>query len=170
MQEKNFELKLSSYASTYNSPYIAKVVRINEINKLEGSNNLLTCQICGYPVIFNKNISLGDIVIFVPCGCAINKDFLSKNNLFNLYFYYLNSNSNIIDNIIADKNFDNVEKCKNIKKLCGFFDKTRKVNAITFLNMPSQGFVINFSKSMQNWLGDMNLNPLLYEGICFDSS
>ena len=110
MQEKNFELKLSSYASTYNSPYIAKVVRINEINKLEGSNNLLTCQICGYPVIFNKNISLGDIVIFVPCGCAINKDFLSKNNLFNLYFYYLNSNSNIIDNIIADKNFDKVEK------------------------------------------------------------
>lgn len=171
--EKQFELKLSTYAKTYNSAYVARIVKVTNLKPIKGSKKLSTAIVCGYPVIVDQDVKLNDIMIFVPSGCAINKEFLGKNNLFEPSSYKLNSNRAEIDKHILEYENESDEKkkdkiLKNIKNLCGFFQKNGKVKAINLLKHPSQGFLIDANISIANWLGDIKVNWSDYLGVPFD--
>lgn len=171
--DKSFSLKLSEYSKTYNSAYVARVVKIKEVIPIKGSKKLSTTMVCGYPVIVSNNVKPGDIMIFVPAGCAINKDFLSANNLYTFSLYKLNSNHLEVDKYIEKYNIEtNVkEKDKNYKiakELCGFFEKNGKVKALNLLNYPSQGFLIGFKESILSWFPSVNINEKKYVNTVFD--
>lgn len=171
--EKNFRLKLSEYAKTYNSAYVARVVKITNLKPIKGSKKLQYTTVCGYPVIVDENTKLNDIMIFVPSGCAINKDFLGKNNLYEPSSYKLNSNRFEVDKYILEyeKETDKKKKdkiLKNIKNLSGFFQKNGKVKAINLLKHPSQGFLIDFKNSITKWIGDFQVDWMGYVGTSFD--
>lgn len=62
--------------------YTAQVVRLNNVRKLPNSDNLQFVEIMGNICIVDLSAKDGDLGIFVPIESIINREFLSKNNLF----------------------------------------------------------------------------------------
>ena len=66
--------------------YCAQIVKIGELLPIEGSDFLVKTNIGGaYQVVVGKNdVKTGDIMVYCKLETAINKDFLSVNNQFEL--------------------------------------------------------------------------------------
>jgi hypothetical protein len=62
--------------------YTAQVVQLNNVRRLPNSDNLQFVEIMGNICIVDLSVKDGDIGIFVPIESVINREFLSKNNLF----------------------------------------------------------------------------------------
>lgn len=98
--------------------YYAKVVKINELIPHSNANKMQIAVIDNLNIITGLDTKLGDVVVMFPIECAINKDFLSKNNLF------------------SHKEFN-----QDITKV-GYFDNNGRVRAVKLRGIPSEGFII----------------------------
>lgn len=170
-------LELSEYAEMANSAYVAHIEQITEIEPIEGSDNLVKTWVAGYPIVTDKSVKVGDIMVHFPPGCAINKQFLGANNLFDINSYIFNKNANEVSIIL--KEADKAKKKGDIvlydelkakaKSMCGFFSKSGKVRVINLMKQPSQGFIIPFEKSFNAWLPDTEFNSKDYINKTFDT-
>jgi hypothetical protein len=131
------------------SNYLAKVVKLPPLTKHPNADKLQLAIIDFQTVITGMDAKEGDIYIYFPLECTINKEFLSYTNSF------------------SDKEL-NVDK-----EQTGFFNKHGRVRAVTLRGTPSQGYIIP-EKVLIEWLqtkfGNTHFNTLKgSEGLEFDS-
>ena len=103
--------------------YRAKIVQLKNIRKHSNADKLQCVTIDFQTVITGMNAKEGDIYIYFPLECAINKEYLSWSNSFSS----------------PDMNEDKTKK--------GFFDKNGRVRAVRLRGEPSQGYIIQIGRA-----------------------
>jgi hypothetical protein len=121
--------------------YCAQIVKIGELLPIEGSDFLVKTNIGGaYQVVVGKNdVKTGDIMVYCKLETAINKDFLSVNNQFELSERHLNKNYEEVQKLIDEGKEDEA------KKMVGYFNKHGRVRIVKLRGCASEGclFPIN---------------------------
>jgi hypothetical protein len=118
------KLKLSEKA---NPNYLAKIVQLNNIRKHSNADRLQVTTIDGNNVMTGLEAKEGDIYVYFPLECAINKEFLSFSNSFQES--ELNAN----------------------KEVKGFFNSKGRVRAINLRGEKSCGYIVP-KRSIETWL------------------
>lgn len=105
-----------------NLNYAARLVRIEEFFEHPNPKceRLKCCKVGGFTIAVSKDTQPG-VFVYFPTECAINGEYLSKNNL------YRDSN----------KNVDHTQK--------GFFEDNGRVKAIKLQGFPSEGLLMPLS-------------------------
>lgn len=98
--------------------YVATIVNLPELKKVEGLDNLMVATVFGYNCLVWKDSNPDVMYVFFPAECELSKKFLQLNNL------YRHSELN---------------EDKTIK---GFFDDNGRVRAVKFKGVVSSGFII----------------------------
>lgn len=126
--------------------YCAQVVKIGELLPIENSDFLVKTKIGGaYQVVVNKNdIQTGDIMIYCKLETAINKDFLSVNNQFELSERELNNNYEEVQKLIDE------DKKDEARKMVGYFNKHGRVRIVKLRGCASEGCLFPIS-SLLKW-------------------
>jgi hypothetical protein len=127
-----------------NPNYRAKIVQLSNGKKHSNADKLMCWNIDFQNVITNLDYKDGDVVVYFPVECTINKDLIS----------YIDG--------FEDKTKNNNPEYK------GFFNKHARVRAISLRGEKSQGFVLK-SSIFENWL-KLDLTTMHdYIGQEFDS-
>ncbi len=105
-------------SKNYNENYSAKIVKLGASRKHEGADRLLCWNIDFQNVITNLEYNEGDVVIYFPLECAVNKSLIS----------YIDG--------FQDKTLN-----KNIE-IAGYFNKHARVRAVKLRGEHSQGFIL----------------------------
>lgn len=125
--------------------YSCTVVQIGEVKPIEGSDFLGSTLVNGNPIVVRKDqIKEGDIMVYAPIETVLNKEFLSKNNLFEIGERQMNSNYKEVELLMQEGKKDEA------KKLVGFFNKHGRVKLIRLRGCPSMGFLIE-KESLVKW-------------------
>lgn len=131
----------------HNPNYLAKIVKISNVNKHPNADRLQVVNIDGNSVITAK-ASVGDLVVFFPLECTINDSFLSYSN-----------------------SFENKE-LNNDTKVKGFFNNKGRVRAVKLRGQPSMGYIVPlalFAEWLRTTLNYSFEDSELKEGTEFDS-
>lgn len=132
-------------SENYNPNYLAKVVKLENLEKVENSDKLYKVLIDFQQLIVNDSQKEGDICVYFPTECAINKEFLSYTNSF------------------RDKEL-NADK-----EEVGYFDKNGRSKTIKLRGEFSSGCLFPIDKVV-SFLESKNKKNVSYEmGIEFDS-
>ena len=133
--------------------YCAQIVKIGELFPIEGSDFLVKTNIGGaYQVVVGKNdVKTGDIMVYCKLETAINKDFLSINNQFELSERHLNKNYEKVQKLIDEGKEDEA------KKMVGYFNKYGRVRIVKLRGCASEGCLFTID-SLAKW----NPNVLKY--------
>lgn len=107
--------------------YRAKIVRLENIKKHPNADKLQIVTIDYNSVITGLDAKEGDIYVYFPLECAINKEFLSWSNSFEERSFNADVNQR------------------------GFFNKHGRVRAVKLRGEPSQGYIIPVIL-LENWL------------------
>jgi hypothetical protein len=127
-----------------NPNYRAKIVQLSNGKKHSNADKLMCWNIDFQNVITNLDYKDGDVVVYFPVECTINKDLIS----------YIDG-------------FEDTTKNNN-PEYKGFFNKHARVRAISLRGEKSQGFVLK-SSIFENWL-KLDLTTMHdYIGQEFDS-
>jgi hypothetical protein len=114
--------------------YLAVVIKCPKIEDHPNANRLSLIEVFGNTIIIGKDqYKEGELLIYFPVECCIKGEFLSWANLF--------ENS--------DLNQDS-----NVK---GFFQKSRRVRAVSLRSIPSQGFVLPAEKVAAYYKSDSSI-------------
>jgi len=127
----------------FNPNYLAKVVKLKGLQKHSNADRLQTCLIDFQNVITDMKAKDGDIYVYFPVECQINKDFLSKTNSF------------------RDKTL-NTEPDEG-----GFFEKHCRVKAMSLRGERSMGYIVPANHVFE-WAG-VNKNPSDFVNTEFDT-
>ena len=109
------------------SNYLARIVKLGPPRKHFNADKLLTHTILFNNIITDLSYKEGDLVVYFPLECQINKDFIS----------YING-------------FQKKELNKD-KEVRGFFDNNSRVRAVKLRGEPSAGFIIKLEVFIE-WL------------------
>ncbi len=101
-----------------NPNYLAQIVKLENLRKHPNADKLQLCSIQGNNVIVSLDAKEGDVYVYFPLECAINKEFLSWSNSF------------------SDKSL-NVDK-----ESAGFFNSKGRVRAVKLRGTPSEGYAL----------------------------
>lgn len=140
--------------------YCAQIVKIGELLPIEGSDFLAKTNIGGaYQVVVGKNdVKTGDIMVYCKLETAINKDFLSVNNQFELGERQLNKNYDEVEKLVNEGKIDEA------KKLVGYFNKHGRVRIVKLRGCASEGCLFTID-SLAKW----NKKVLTYDfSKCFE--
>lgn len=112
------------------SNYVATIVKLPELKKVEGLDNLMVANVFGYNCLVSKDADKDIPYIFFPAESVIAPEFLSNMN------YFRNK----------ELNMDKESK--------GFFEDSGRVKAIKFKGIVSSGFLtpISFLWTGADWL------------------
>jgi hypothetical protein len=100
------------------SNYLAKVVKLPKPEKHPNADRLAVVKIDGQSVIVGPTAKEGEVYIFCPLECAINREFLTHTNSF--------------ENVLLNKD-------QSVK---GFFREHGRVRAVKLRGVPSEGYLI----------------------------
>jgi hypothetical protein len=112
-----------------NPNYLAKLVAISNLRPHPNADRLQIVIVDGNNVITGLNAKEGDLYVYFPLECTINKDYLKLNNCFS----------------DATMNQDTTVK--------GFFPKTGRVRACKLRSIPSEGYIVPI-QSVYDWIGN----------------
>lgn len=115
-----------------NPNYLAKVVAISQIRKHSNADRLSCVNILGNNII-TSTAKVGDLYVFFPLECAINKEYLAYTNSF------------------ASPELNNDKAVK------GFFGNTGRVRALKLRGEKSEGYIASVS-SIESWLNSKGIN------------
>ena len=102
--------KLFSASENMKQEYCAEIVRIGEMKPIEGSDFLVQTIVDGFSIVVSKGeFTEGEPVIYCMNETALNKDFLSVNNQFEIGERDLNANAAEVNAIMEEYN----QKYKN---------------------------------------------------------
>lgn len=110
-----------------NPNYLSQIVRLDNIVPHPNADRLQIAVIQGNSVIVSLDAKEGDVYVYFPLECAINKEFLSWGNSF------------------SDKSM-NADK-----EVVGFFNSKGRVRAVKLRSVPSMGYALPFDKFC-DWL------------------
>jgi hypothetical protein len=131
-----------------NPNYLAQIVKLENIRPHPNADRLQIAVIQGNSVIVSLDAKEGDVYVYFPLECAINKEFLSWSNSF------------------SDKSLN------EDKEVVGFFGKQGRVKAVKLRGMPSEGYALPYQKffdwiSMKSGMTVLLIDELI--GKEFDS-
>ena len=178
-------------ASTEMKPeYCAQVVKIGELKPIEGSDYLAQVIVSGTSMVIRKDeFKTGDYAIYCKNETALNPDFLSLNNLYEVGEFMRNTNrekvielqKNIYEytskEVKTEEDLKHIQELEaHLKSLCGFFNKHGRVKMINLRKVPSFGFLIKLD-TLANWkpqvkdidLSEYILNEEMGIGMDFDT-
>lgn len=142
---KTKEIKLTA-SPNMRQEYCAAVLRMPEFKPIEGSDFLAQAIVDGFSIVVGKNdFTVGEPVIYIKNECAINGDFLSYNNMFEMSERHLNKNYEQVQQLIDEGKQDEA------KKLVGFFNKHGRVRMIKLRGCPSMGLIVK-KDSIAKWI------------------
>ena len=171
------------------SEYCCNVVKVGELNPIEGSDFLAQTFIGDASLVVRKDmVKEGDLLFYVSNECQISKKFLSVNNLFDIGCYELNSNANEVSELLVKAN-DAYEKAKktvndsdreiylkqtdelkkNAKSKCGFFSHNGRVRMIRLKKTPSMGYLFGIDEMTKFCPRVKNINLENYLNVDFDT-
>lgn len=127
--------------------YSAQIVRIGKLEPIENSDFLAKTMINdAYQVVVGKNdVKEGQIMVYCKLETAINSEFLSVNNQFELGERQLNKNFEEVDRLIAEGKTDEA------KKLVGYFNKHGRVRIVKLRGCASEGCLFTID-SIAKWI------------------
>lgn len=141
----NFNMQIFTQSEKMKEEYCASIVRVQHIEPVENSDNLVKTVIGGYNIVCNKNtVNEGDVVIYCKNETRLNYEFLSKNNLFEMSSRELNSNYEEVKKLIDEG------READAKKLVGFFNKKGRLKMIRLRGCPSMGIIFR-EDSLVRW-------------------
>ena len=117
-------LKISEKA---NPNYLAKVIQLKNIRKHSNADKLQVTTIDGNNVITGLDAQEGQLYIYFPLECSINKEYLSFSNSF------------------RESSLNEDKEAK------GFFEHHGRVRAINLRGEKSCGYIAP-AKNINNWL------------------
>jgi hypothetical protein len=131
-----------------NPNYLAQIVKLENIRPHPNADRLQIAVIQGNSVIVSLDAKEGDVYVYFPLECAINKEFLSWSNSF------------------SDKTL-NADKEQS-----GFFNPKGRVRAVKLRGTPSEGYALPYQKffdwiSMKSGMTVLLIDELI--GKEFDS-
>ena len=109
-------------SKTANKNYLCKVVKLENLKKHSNADRLQVATIDFQDVITGMDAKEGDIYVYFPVECKINKDFLSYTNSF------------------RDKNLN------EDKEKTGFFEENCRVKAVKLRGEKSMGYIVPSQK------------------------
>lgn len=62
--------------------YVATIVKLPELKKVEGLDNLMLATVFGYNCLVGKDSNPDTNYVFFPAECELSHNFLSYNNLY----------------------------------------------------------------------------------------
>ena len=124
--------------------YCAQVVKIGELKPIEGSDYLAQVIVSGTSMVIRKDeFKTGDYAIYCKNETALNPDFLSLNNLYEVGEFMRNANREKVielqENISkynskvvrTEEDLMHIKELEaRLKSLCGFFNKHGRVKMI----------------------------------------
>lgn len=127
-----------------NSNYLARVVKLPTLRKHSNADRLQCVTIAGCNVITGLNAKEGDLYVYFPLECSINKDYLSYTNSFRE----------------KERNRDDTQ--------VGFFDfKNGRVKAVKLRGERSEGYIAPTS-TVEEWLESKGQKISLAEFVDVD--
>ena len=128
-----------------NEEYCAQVVKIGELTPIENSDKLLKTIVNGYQIVVGKDdVKEGQIMIYAKLETAVNKDFLSVNNQFEIGERQLNKNYEEVQKLIDEGKNDEA------KTMVGYFNKHGRVRIVKLRGCPSEGCLFTID-SVAKW-------------------
>jgi len=127
-----------------NSNYLGKIFKIEHLQKHSNADRLQITTVDFQEVITGMNAKEGDIYVYFPVECKINKDFLSFTNSF------------------REKELNSDKEAK------GFFEKNCRVRACKLRGENSMGYIVPATE-VENFVGMDNETLKDYEGSYFDT-
>ena len=126
--------------------YCAQIVRIGKLEPIENSDFLAKTYVNNaYQVVVGKNdVKEGDIMVYCKLETAINDQFLSINNQYEIGEYHRNSNSKEVEQLILENRNDEA------KKMVGYFNKHGRVRIVKLRGVASEGCLFNL-ESLYRW-------------------
>jgi hypothetical protein len=112
-----------------NPNYLAAIVRLDNIVPHPNADRLQIAVVQGNSVIVSLDAKEGDVYVYFPLECAINKEFLSWSNSF------------------SDKTMN------SDTEIAGFFGKQGRVKAVKLRGAPSMGYAVPRNK-LEMWLSE----------------
>jgi hypothetical protein len=112
-----------------NPNYLAQIVALENIRPHPNADRLKIATIQGNSVIVGLDAKEGDVYVYFPLECAINKEFISWSNSF------------------SDKSLN------SDKEVAGFFNKHARVRAVKLRGIPSMGYAVPLEKLLA-WIDD----------------
>lgn len=127
MAEKNF-LTMSENGK---SEYCCSVVKISELIPVDGSDFLAMTNVLGTQIVVRKDmVKEGDIMFYAANETALNKRFLSANNLYEIGCRSMNSNAAEVNAIMEEYDTKYRNKADTLradaKQIKGLIDKYEK--------------------------------------------
>ena len=118
-----------------NPNYLCKVFQIHELRKHSNADRLQMLEIDFNTVITGMDAKEGDVYVYFPVECKINKDFLSHTNSFRDYTLnatYLNAGEK--EKLFFDDN--------KSARIVGFFEDKCRVKAMKLRGEKSMGYIV----------------------------
>ncbi len=104
-------------SENHNPNYLAKIVRLKGVRKHENADRLQCVEIDFNTVVTGLDAKNGDVYVYFPIECKINKEFLSKTNSFR-------------------------DKELNVQEETGFFEANCRVRAMKLRGEKSMGYIV----------------------------
>ena len=144
-------------SETMSHEYCASVIRIGELEPIQGSDFLVQTKVAGFNVVIRKGeVKTGDIMFYAANETMLDSDFVGTNNMYEPSVYHMNANGSEVDELKSElESFmclntdeDKIRRKKEeinakIKSLCGFFNKHGRVKLIRLRKCPSYGFIFS---------------------------
>lgn len=130
-----------------NKNYLAKIVKITDLEPHPNADRLQIATVDFQRVITGTNTKVGDIMVFFPLECTINKEFLAYSN------GYRDSSLN------ADS------------EVKGLFESSGRVRAQKLRGLPSEGYLHPIA-GVNEWLDNAKIDDVITEdnvGTEFDT-
>ena len=97
------ENKIFTMSENGKSEYCCSVIRVGELTPVEGSDFLAKTDVFGTQIVVRKDqVHEGDIMFYAANETALNTDFLSKNNMFEIGCRDMNANADQVANIMKE--------------------------------------------------------------------
>jgi hypothetical protein len=112
-----------------NPNYLAQIIKLENIQPHPNADRLQIAVVQGNSVIVSLDAKEGDVYVYFPLECAINKEFLSWSNSF------------------SDKTMN------SDTEIAGFFGKQGRVKAVKLRGAPSMGYAVPRNK-LEMWLSE----------------
>ena len=97
------EKRLFTASEGMKQEYCAEIVRIGEMKPIEGSDFLVQTMVDGFSIVVSKGeFTEGEPVIYCMNETALNKDFLSANNQFEIGLRDMNANAAEVNAIMQE--------------------------------------------------------------------
>jgi hypothetical protein len=129
-------MKKLSYEKENN--YLAKIIKVENLRKHENADRLQCLSVDGNNVITGLDTQEGQICVYFPLECAINKEYLSFTNSF------------------RDKELN------SDKEKVGFFEANCRVKAIKLRGERSEGYIVPV-KTIEQWFMNQGQSLIIDE-------